>query len=105
MSDASENHGPALDPVAATILDELRARGPGASLKPDEAARAFHRPRAKPADKPDAWRRYARAVKQQAIHLARAGKIEIVRHGEAVDPNDFKGLWRMRLPVSGGSEG
>lgn len=86
-----------LDPVARTILAELAARGPGASLKPDDAARAFHRARAKAADPPDAWRRYLRAVKQQAIHLARAGRIDILRHGEPVDPNDFKGLWRMRL--------
>lgn len=42
-------------------------------------------------------RREQRAVKEQAIHLARAGRIDIVRRGEPVDPDDFNGVWRMRL--------
>ena len=57
--------------------------------------------RAKPKDGPNLWRRYMVAVKQQAIHLARAGKIDIVRKGKAVDPNDFKGIVRLRLTEPG----
>lgn len=86
-----------LDPVARTILDELAGRPAEATLTPDEAARAFAETRRRPSDGPDLFKRYRRAVKQQALHLARAGEIEIVRKGEAVDPDDFKGLWRMRL--------
>ena len=39
------------------------------------------------------------AVKQQAIHLAKSGRIEIIRKGEPVDPRDFKGIVKMRLPL------
>ena len=38
------------------------------------------------------------AVRQQMVHLARQGRIEIVRRGRPVDPNDFKGVVRLRLP-------
>ncbi|MBF0251387.1 MAG: DUF3253 domain-containing protein [Alphaproteobacteria bacterium] len=51
----------------------------------------------KPKDRPDLWRRYMTAVKQQAVHLARQGRVEILRKGEVADPNDFKGLVKMRL--------
>ena len=36
-------------------------------------------------------------VKQQMVHLARTGRIEIVRKGEVVDPEEFRGIVRMRL--------
>ncbi|MCR9219438.1 MAG: DUF3253 domain-containing protein [Alphaproteobacteria bacterium] len=87
----------ALDPVAAVILDRLQALQPDETLTPDDAARAFAELKRKPKDGRDLYKRYRQAVKQQAIHLARQGRIDIVRKGEAVDPDDFKGLWRMRL--------
>jgi hypothetical protein len=36
------------------------------------------------------------AVRQQAMHLACNGRLEITRKGESVDPNKFKGLVRPR---------
>lgn len=86
-----------LDPVAEAILSELAHLPAGETLAPDDAARAFAERKRKPNDGRDLYKRYRHAVKQQAIYLARAGRIEIVRKGEAVDPDDFKGLWRMRL--------
>jgi hypothetical protein len=58
---------------------------------------AEHR-KAREAD--DGWHRYMNPVKQQMVSLARAGVVEIVRKGEAVDPNDFRGLVRIRLSTS-----
>jgi len=87
------------DPVAAAILELLAAAGPGAAIAPDAVARAFAAPRLKAGDPPDAWRRYMNAVKQQALHLARAGEIVILRKGEPVDPDaPFRGLIRLALP-------
>jgi len=63
-----------------------------------DVARAFADARAKPGDPPQLWRRYLPAVKQQMVHLARTGRIEILRKGQPVDPNDFKGVVRLRLP-------
>jgi hypothetical protein len=83
-----------LDPVAEFILDMLAATG---SAAPVDVARALGGARKRPNEKPDAWRRFMNPVKQQMVHLARAGLVEIVRKGEVVDPEDFRGVIRMRL--------
>ena len=57
--------------------------------------------RRRPTDGPELWRRYMNAVRQQATHLARQGRLEILRKGQPVDPKNFKGVVRLRLPVSG----
>ena len=83
------------DPIALWILSTL-ADG---TEKPLVAlARAIAKDRAKPKDPPDLWRRYLTAVRQQAVHLARQGRLEILRGKTVVDPNDFKGLVKVRLP-------
>lgn len=98
MTDIEEtSSGPAADPVAEAILGMLALLPEGEELKPETVARALQAARARKNDKPDAWRRFLLPVRQQAIHLARIGRIEIMRKGEVADPDDFKGLWRMRL--------
>ncbi|MDA0784801.1 MAG: DUF3253 domain-containing protein [Proteobacteria bacterium] len=88
------------DPVAAAILAQLAAAKPGGSVSPEDVARAIADARRKPNDPPDLWRRYMSAVKQQAIHLARAGSIQVLRKGQPVeDPARVKGVIRYRLPV------
>lgn len=86
-----------LDPVALAILDHLATLPADKSATPDEAAKAYAELRRKPSDGRDLYKRYQRAIKEQAIHLARQGRIEILRRGEPVNPDDFKGVWRMRL--------
>ena len=83
-----------LDPIAEFILDAL---ADGGSMTPADMARAIGDARKKPKDKPDAWRRFMNPVKQQMVHLARIGRIEILRKGEVADPEDFRGVVRMRL--------
>jgi hypothetical protein len=92
-----EETGP--DAVAQAILTQLQEAGSGASLSPDDVARAFAESRRRKSDPPDLWRRYLKAVRQQALHLARAGRIVILRHGEPQDPRTpIKGLIRLALP-------
>ena len=104
MNDASDNtdattDGAArLDPVAQSLLDALAAAKPGGTVTPEAVARDIGAARARPSDRPNAWQRYLPAVKQQALHLARQGRIEIVRKGKVVDLADFKGVVRYRLP-------
>ncbi len=84
------------DPVARAILELLETVPPGRSISPVTAARAFALTRARPGDPPDAWRRYLPAVRQQALHLARARRIAILRKGKPVDPHaPFKGVVRL----------
>lgn len=85
--------------MAHAILSLLADRGPGKSVSPVEAARAFAEARARPGDPPDLWRRYLRAVRGQALHLARRGRIVILRKGKPVDPHrPVKGVIRLALP-------
>ena len=89
------------DAVAQAILTQLQEAGPGASLSPDDVARTFAESRRKKSDPPDLWRRYLTAVRQQALHLAREGRIVILRRGEPQDPKaPIKGLIRLALPES-----
>ena len=83
------------DPIAIAILNAL-SFGKAATFK--DVAHAIASERRKPRDGPNLWRGYLNAVKQQAIHLAKKGRIVITRKGEPVDPRKFKGIVTMRLP-------
>lgn len=85
--------GPKDDPVAEAVLSAIDG---GKSVTFKDVAMAIAEQRRRPKDGPELWRRYLTAVKQQARHLARQGRIEIVRKGEVVDPDDFKGIVRIR---------
>jgi hypothetical protein len=103
MTDTNENDA-VLDPIAVMILDELERLEAGKALRPDELAKVVAELRRKPNDGPQLWRRYMNAARQQTLHLARTGKIEIVRKGKVVDPRNpdqLKGIWKARLPLEG----
>jgi len=91
----SENTPAKDDPVATTILEVLSG---ASSLSFKDIAMKVADARRRPKDGPNLWRRYLTAVKQQAVFLARQGRLEIVRKGQVADPNDFKGIVRLRLP-------
>jgi|TARA_R100000455_G_C6262676_1_gene117948 hypothetical protein len=85
------------DPVVGYIL---RAVSSGRDVAPQEIARAIAADRAKSTAPKDFWRKYMTAVRQQAIFLARAGRLQIIRKGEIADPDDFKGLYKLRKAPS-----
>lgn len=87
------------DPLAAAILALATERG---AVSPQDVARQIAAERAKPKDPPDLWRRYLTPVKQQGLHLARQGRVEIVRGSKAVEPDQAKGLYKYRLPGGAG---
>lgn len=71
------------------ILDLLESRAPGASICPSEAARAV---------KPDDWRDLMEHARRAARRLAHAGRVQITQKDKPVDPSDFRGPVRVRLP-------
>jgi hypothetical protein len=75
--------------IEEAIFDLLGKAAPGKSISPEEVARAVE---------PEAWRRELSHVRGTAVGLARQGRLVITRHGKPADPDDFKGVWRMRLP-------
>lgn len=76
-------------PLETAVFDLLASRAPGASICPSEAAKAVD---------PEGWRRLMGQVRATAVGLARAGRLEITRKGRPVDPDAFKGVYRLRLP-------
>lgn len=70
------------------ILDVL-ARSGTKTLSAPEIAHAI-------AD--DNWHPLLTPIRSSAIELARAGRLVIYRKGKPVDPNDFRGVYRVGLP-------
>ena len=76
--------------IQATVLRLLDEAGPGHSVGPGDVARAL--------TVGTEWHLLMPAVRRVAIRLAHAGRIVITRKGRPVDPNDFKGVYRLALP-------
>jgi len=82
--------------VEAEILRLAVARGPTGSTDPTEVARALAPGAA------ERWQSSLGAVRQAAIRLARAGRIDILRKGRVVDPaQPIRGVIRLRIRPSG----
>jgi hypothetical protein len=83
--------------IETAIFELLGAKvAPGKSISPEEVARA--------AD-PESWRRTLGHVRAVARGLARQGRLVILRHNKPADPDDFKGVYRLRLPLPGEGDG
>lgn len=83
--------GPAA--LRAAILELLAAREAGKSICPSEAARALA------GSDERQWSRLMKPVRGVAVDMARAGEIEIRRKGKPVDPEGFRGVYRLALPA------
>ncbi len=79
--------------ATSTIEQAMRERiaglEGGKSLDPTELARALAGPDEK------VWRLLMPPIRGTAIRLALAGEASILRKGKAVDPRDFKGVYRI----------
>jgi hypothetical protein len=86
-----------LDPVAEVILELVAGGGLGKSISPNDAAHEFAKRQWEPTEPPPGeWRQYLLAVKQQALFLARSGRIALLRKGKPADPaKPVKGLYRL----------
>ena len=82
--------------IEETLLDLVAARGAGKTVCPSEVARALGGPH------PDGWSPLMQPVRRVAVRLAKAGRIAILRKGRPVDPDDFRGVYRLGPPVGSG---
>jgi hypothetical protein len=79
-------------PIEDILFDKLGALAAGKSVSPEDVAKALDA---------EGWRRLLPQVRSTAVGLARAGRLVITRHGKPADPNRFKGVYRLRLPLEG----
>ena len=78
--------------IEDTILSLTGERGPDKTICPSDAARAIGGPH------PDGWGPLMIPVRRVAVRLAKEGRVVIYRKGKPVDPDDFKGVYRIGLP-------
>ena len=87
---------PAENDLEQAILDLVARLGPGKTAAPAEAAQALV------GKDPEAWGRVMPLVRRVAIRLMKEGRIAIRRKGRVVDPDDFRGVYR--IGPAGGEE-
>jgi Protein of unknown function (DUF3253) len=81
--------------LAETILALCHATSLGRTIDPTDAAQAFAAARG---EDDIAWRTHLSEVRRTAVRLAAAGRLVIYRKGKPVDPQDFRGVYRLGLP-------
>lgn len=79
-------------PIQDTILSQLAALPAGKSIDPMSVAKALQ---------PERWQRLLGHIRTDAVDLAKQGKIVILRHNKPADPEKFRGVYRLRLPLEG----
>jgi hypothetical protein len=74
-----------IEETIASLLSQVRT---GESISPNQVAKAL-----------DAvnWRRELPKVRGVIIGLARQGRLEVLRKGKPIEPEGFKGVYRIRL--------
>lgn len=77
--------------IVETILQLCAAAGLDDKVKPEDVAMELY---------PEAWQSLSKRIRLTARQLAEAGHIQILRKGEPADPDDFKGVYRLRISPS-----
>lgn len=83
---------PTDEDLAETILRLAAERGEERTLGPMNVARALG------GDHPDGWGPLMQPIRRVAVQLMKDGRLVITRKGRPVDPDDFRGVYRLRLP-------
>ncbi len=78
--------------IRQKIIELTAAAGPTKSICPSEVARDMVGKDEKQ------WRQLMKPIRAAAVALAREQEINITRKGKIVDPNDFKGVYRLKCP-------
>ena len=75
----------------------MAAAAGDSSISPGDVAKVFADERRKPGAPAVSAHKWSRIVREEAIGLARAGKVVILRKGQAIDPKvPVKGVIRIK---------
>jgi hypothetical protein len=85
----SVHDSPQAIPLEECILDVLMRAGAG-TLSAPEIAHAI-------APEGD-WHRLLMPIRRASVALAQTGRLVIYRKGKPIDPDDFRGVYRVGLP-------
>ncbi|CAM5766892.1 DUF3253 domain-containing protein [Bosea minatitlanensis] len=84
--------------LEAAILALLAQQEPGRTLSPMDVARSLG------GDHPDGWGPLMQPLRRAAVTLMKEGRLVITRKGRPVDPDDFRGVYRLSLPTARGGD-
>lgn len=84
--------------IEDVLLDLCIEAGVGKTVSPTQVAKSFAEGRH---GEGEDWHHWISHVRRAAIGLARIEKVTIYRKGKPADPEDFRGLYRLGLPVPG----
>lgn len=73
--------------IEAELLRQVTARGAEKSICPSEVARALS----------ETWQPLLGRVRAIAVRLSVEGRIEVLRKGKPVEPDEVRGVIRLRL--------
>jgi hypothetical protein len=90
------------EPESSSTLEQVilalcAAAKPGRTICPTDAAQTYAALRR---EGEFGWRAHLQHVRRTAVGLAAAGRIVIYRKGKPVDPQDFRGVYRLGAPNS-----
>lgn len=74
--------------VEEVLFGQLVTAGLSGNIRPEDVARELY---------PDEWQTLLKRVRLMAKQQALAGNLVILRKGKEADPNEFKGLIRLRV--------
>lgn len=74
--------------IVETVLQMCAAEGREGKVRPEDVAMELY---------PEEWQSLLSRIRLTARQLTEAGHLEILRKGTPVDPNDFKGVYRLRI--------
>lgn len=78
--------------LEAIMLVLLNERGPDKTIGPSDVAQAIG------GNQPEGWGPLMPSVRKVAVRLMKEERITILRKGRSVDPDDFRGTYRLALP-------
>lgn len=78
--------------IQQAIASAVMERGADKTVCPSEIARSLAGSDEK------VWRLMMTPIRTEAVRMAKAGDVRILRKGRPVDPDDFKGIYRLALP-------
>ncbi|WP_062010964.1 DUF3253 domain-containing protein [Aureimonas sp. AU4] len=81
--------------VRRQILTML-AEQPGQAIDPAEVARALA------GNDEKRWRLLMTPIRREAVKLAEAGRVELRRKGQRIDPAELRGIYRIAKAVPAG---
>jgi hypothetical protein len=77
--------------VFETIIQLCAASWPDETVRPEDIAMTLHEAE---------WQALTKRIRLAVKQLAEAGHVQILRKGKPAEPDDFKGVYRVRLADS-----